>query len=280
MLNNRPFVDFKHRLGIILFAILFVLIQQKPVFAAMANRQSVSVIYTYSEPMNFKVFVPPQLTSGERVPVLYLLHGQGQTETVWLQFGLIEKLNTLIAKGRIDPVIIVMPREENYLEAMDQSDFGDRILSELIPFINKNFPVKTERANTGIGGISRGAVWAEKLAFESYEIFGVLGMHSIPSAWSSEYRRFSLKRDYMGVLPFIKIRIDIGIDDQYRKGAEGLVNQLSNADYPYEFQLNSGTHSSEYWEENLESYLVWYGEKLNPKAQKLSLSKRRMAEER
>src|SRR5665213_85437 len=59
----------------------------------------------------FALYLPPDYETSDRsYPVLYLLHGSGDDQTGWVQFG--EVLNITdkaIKEGRATPMIIVMP---------------------------------------------------------------------------------------------------------------------------------------------------------------------------
>ena len=59
----------------------------------------------------YAVYLPPDYeTSGRSYPVLYLLHGGGDDQTGWVQFG--EVLNITdkaIKDGAATPMVIIMP---------------------------------------------------------------------------------------------------------------------------------------------------------------------------
>src|ERR671912_2680862 len=59
----------------------------------------------------FAIYLPPDYETSQRsYPVLYLLHGGGDDQTGWIQFG--EVLNITdkaILEGKATPMIIVMP---------------------------------------------------------------------------------------------------------------------------------------------------------------------------
>jgi enterochelin esterase-like enzyme len=56
------------------------------------------------------VYTPPGYSTANRYPVLYLLHGIGGNETHWTTPGLADAiLDNLIAEGKAEPMIIVMP---------------------------------------------------------------------------------------------------------------------------------------------------------------------------
>ena len=60
---------------------------------------------------NLIVYTPPGYeTSSTRYPVLYLLHGAGETETSWTGRGHAHViLDNLIADGKLKPLVVVMP---------------------------------------------------------------------------------------------------------------------------------------------------------------------------
>ena len=57
-----------------------------------------------------QVYTPPGYTKDKKYPVLYLLHGIGGDETEWQRFAKPNVLlDNLIADGKAEPMIIVMP---------------------------------------------------------------------------------------------------------------------------------------------------------------------------
>lgn len=62
--------------------------------------------------------------TGRRYPVLYLLHGMGGDETAWVHLGrAVQILDNLIAEGKAEPMIVVMP---NGNMARDADSMFDR----------------------------------------------------------------------------------------------------------------------------------------------------------
>ena len=57
------------------------------------------------------IYLPPGYEQGrQKYPVFYLLHGTGGDETVWLEQGhAAQVLDNLIAEGKAEPMIVVMP---------------------------------------------------------------------------------------------------------------------------------------------------------------------------
>src|ERR1700712_2264420 len=88
----------------------------------------------------FAVYLPPDYeTSGRRYPVLYLLHGGGDDQTGWVQFG--EVLNITdkaIREGIATPMIIIMPdantgRKGYFNDIKSDWNYEDFFFKELVP---------------------------------------------------------------------------------------------------------------------------------------------------
>jgi S-formylglutathione hydrolase FrmB len=59
----------------------------------------------------YAIYLPPDYATSERsYPVLYLLHGAGDDQTGWVQFGeVLHITDKAIREGKATPMIIVMP---------------------------------------------------------------------------------------------------------------------------------------------------------------------------
>lgn len=126
--------------------------------------------YSYIAGMNrnAKVILPPNYNPNKRYPVLYLLHGIGGSESEWLDGKPNEIISNMIAAGTCKEMIMVLPNqcvrktdEANpghlTLEQFKMYDrMADELKTSLIPYIEKNFPVKTGRENRAVAGLSMG----------------------------------------------------------------------------------------------------------------------------
>ena len=115
------------------------------------------------------IYTPPGYSSQHRYPVLYLLHGIGGDEKEWLNGGVPHIiLDNLYAEGKIKPMIVVMPngrampddRAVGNIMAPDKvqafANFEKDLLSDLIPYVENNYPVLADRTNRAIAGLSMG----------------------------------------------------------------------------------------------------------------------------
>src|SRR6188474_356924 len=109
----------------------------------------------------FAIYLPPDYeTSQRKYPVLYLLHGGGDDQTGWVQFGEVLGItDKAIREGIATPMIIVMPdantsRRGYSNDATNTWRYEDFFFQELMPFIEKTYRVKTEKRFRGIAGLS------------------------------------------------------------------------------------------------------------------------------
>ena len=59
----------------------------------------------------YAIYLPPDYETSQRTyPVLYLLHGGGDDQTGWVQFGEVQNITGKgIREGTATPMIIIMP---------------------------------------------------------------------------------------------------------------------------------------------------------------------------
>jgi enterochelin esterase-like enzyme len=115
------------------------------------------------------IYTPPGFSKKKKYPVLYLLHGIGGDEKEWLRGGTPQViLDNLSAEKKVEPMIVVMPNgramkddraggnvfEKPRVEAF--ATFEKDLLNDLIPYIEKTYPVYTDREHRAIAGLSMG----------------------------------------------------------------------------------------------------------------------------
>ena len=113
-------------------------------------------------------------TSKRSYPVLYLLHGMGGDENAWEELGRATQiLDNLIAEGKAEPMVVVMPNGNisqeaapgegscgfvtaamRYPKTMDGN--FEKAFPDIIRFVEKVYRVKKDKANRAIAGLSMG----------------------------------------------------------------------------------------------------------------------------
>lgn len=126
-------------------------------------------------------------TSKEKYPVLYLQHGMGEDETGWHEQGYMANImDNLIAQGKAKPMIVVMDNGNCDHFSMGGgkgiNDFGASfkpiLLNEIIPFVEKNFRVKTDRNSRAMAGLSWGGHETYEIALTNLDKFAYIGTFS------------------------------------------------------------------------------------------------------
>jgi beta-lactamase class A/enterochelin esterase-like enzyme len=146
---------------------------------------------TLEVPRRIDVYTPPGYeTSKATYPVLYLLHGSGDTETGWTNCGKADMiLDNLIAAGKAKPMIVVMPygraRQDVYLGPIstipDAHAFEDDLLRDVIPFTEKMYRISGKADDRAIAGLSMGGGQAMRIGLHHTDLFHAVGMFSAAS---------------------------------------------------------------------------------------------------
>ncbi len=210
-------------------------------------------------PQEFIVYTPPCYEySSERYPVLYLLHGQTYRQDQWLRIGAPKAADNLIHSGEAMPFLMVFP-DDRYWNTQAGAFFGERLVSNVIPYVDANYRSLADRRFRALGGLSRGGGWTAKLGFERPDLFGALGLHS-PALFkdNAPYLPALIK----GIPEDQRPRLwhDVGDADAELGNSLLLEAVLSDNGYLHEFHQFAGDHTEQYWSAHVEQYLRWYVE--------------------
>jgi hypothetical protein len=126
---------------------------------------------------SFLVYLPPGYASTTRhYPVLYLLHGNDQPDTAFLQIGLQGELDRLIARHAIPPLIAVMiqgGRGANNWRNIGSQHYESYVL-EVQELIDRMLPTVAARNARAIAGDSMGGYGAMNVALSNPYRFSVV----------------------------------------------------------------------------------------------------------
>lgn len=167
------------------------------------------LIYSHSTG-NFErclVYTPAGYHAGsDKLPVLYLLHGGGDNESMWEYVGKMSGiLDNLRAEKKAEDFIVVMMNgmlrkggtTSNASGLVDQV-FEQMLLNDCIPFIEKNYRVKTDKWSRAIAGLSMGAYMSCDIGFAHSELFGSIGTFTASMSKSDGFAEY--ERPYPRVL--------------------------------------------------------------------------------
>lgn len=200
------------------------------------------------------VYTPPGYNSRKKYPVLYLLHGSGDTERSWTETGRADVIaDNLIATGQLRPLIIVMPNG-HAPGPKDIEQVERDIRQDLIPFIDAQYRTNTNRAARAIAGLSKGAFQALWYGLDHPELFGAIGEFSggmRDETGESQVARFAAKK-----LPMNPFWVSIGARDMNLPFARRLDQSLTKNNLPHEFRLIPGAgHTWPFWRQELAELL-------------------------
>jgi enterochelin esterase-like enzyme len=139
----------------------------------------------------YEVYLPPhyaaQARRGRRFPAMYLLHGSPGSMSAFTQIAAANtRMDTLIARRRIRPMILVMPAGEQGLHGdTEWANAGagrwmDYVL-DVVRNVDHRFATLAQRRDRGIAGVSEGAYGALNIALHH------LGMFSVAESWSGYF---------------------------------------------------------------------------------------------
>lgn len=145
---------------------------------------------------DFYVYTPPGYNprGRQKYPVLYLLHGYSDDASAWTTVGRANFiLDNLIAQGKAKPMIVVMPlgygapaillrkgpgfRSQNLVQ-QNLDKFSQSLLTEVIPQVEKDYRVKTDRKDRAITGLSMGGGESLYVGLNNIDRFDWVGAFS------------------------------------------------------------------------------------------------------
>jgi enterochelin esterase family protein len=130
------------------------------------------------------VYTPPGYMKGAgKYPVLYLVHGAGDSEEAWSRTGHANLiLDNLIAAGKAKPMIVVMPNghtpDRPNADILDNQDFGNDLLKDLLPYVEGHFRTIDTADARAMAGLSMGGVHTFNFGLTHPELFHSIGIFS------------------------------------------------------------------------------------------------------
>jgi enterochelin esterase-like enzyme len=215
------------------------------------------------------VYTPPGYELGRnRFPVLYLLHGAGDSDASWSSVGRAGFiLDNLIAAKKAKPMVVVMTAgHTNALPAsavpgaLPRDEFAEDFITDVIPYIEKNYRVLTDRANRAMAGLSMGGSQTLNIAFLHPDKFAYIGVFSSGaglgggqiSDWESAHKSgldgASLRKGLR------LLWLSTGADDFVLANSRSTVEMLRKNGFSPVFKESAGGHTWLNWQEYLHEF--------------------------
>jgi enterochelin esterase-like enzyme len=214
-------------------------------------------------PRRMHVYTPPGYEAGaQRYPVLYLLHGGGDSDESWSSVGRAGFiLDNLIAAGKARPMIVVMPaghtpKGGNPMSADPAQDpFTADLLRDVLPYVESHYRVVAGRENRAIAGLSMGGVQTLNIALTNLDRFSQIGVFS--SGWFPPVReQFVNTHQSLLSAPATKQAVRLfwnaaGVDDIARDNHRALVALLKQYGIANTYRETPGGHTWINWRDYL-----------------------------
>lgn len=237
----------------------------------------------------FAIYLPPDYASSERsYPVLYLLHGSGDDQTGWVQFGEVLRIaDESILSGKATAMVIVMPdadtgRRGYFNDPKGDWDYEEFFFKELIPHVEKTYRVKSDKRYRAISGLSMGGGGTFMYALHHPELFSSAcplsastGPLNVEEAGKWLERRSDQKYseeqintyfekhsavNLINTLPeedlkSVRWYIDCGDDDFLYEGNSLVHIAMRKRAIDHEYRVRNGGHNWTYWRDSLPEVL-------------------------
>ena len=210
------------------------------------------------------VYTPPGYETGkQKLPVLYLLHGNGQIESSWTWTGRTNVImDNLLAEGKIKPMIVVMPyghvtREiktvANPTAAPSPTDQGvieKELMTAIKPMVESKYRVLTDRDHRAIAGLSMGSAQSQMITLHNLDQFAYLGAFS-----AAGNRAEWEKADGQTLTKKLKvIWLGCGTEDFAYDGMKNLHTLLETKKVKHVWNESGAGHSWPNWQVYLTKY--------------------------
>ena len=268
---------------------LFLLLLIFPVFTFAQSGKVFDNLSMKSEILKmdrkYAIYLPPDYETSERsYPVLYLLHGSGDDQTGWVQFGEVLRIaDKSILEGTATAMIIVMPDADTgqrgyFNNIKGDWRYEDFFFQEFMPFIEKTYRIRADKKYRAVAGLSMGGGGTFMYALHHPELFssacplsascGPLtmddmqryksrpGMEGATDAELESYFKKHSVPELVKNMPndqkkAVRWFIDCGDNDFLYEGNCIAHIEMRKKEIPHEFRIRDGAHNWTYWRESL-----------------------------
>jgi enterochelin esterase-like enzyme len=208
------------------------------------------------------IYTPPGYSKKKKYPVLYLLHGIGGDDKEWLHGGHPEViLDNLYAEEKAEPMVIIMPNGRamkndsatGNIFAPDKVQafaiFEKDLLNDLIPYVQKHYPVYTDREHRAIAGLSMGGGQSLNFGLGNLDKFAWIGAFSAaPNTKTPE----ELVPDPAKARKELKLLwISCGASDGLIGFSQRTHDYLVKNNVPHIYYIEPGVHEFKVWKNGL-----------------------------
>ncbi|HUU42680.1 MAG TPA: alpha/beta hydrolase family protein [Planctomycetota bacterium] len=224
------------------------------------------------------LILPDRVKTRRKLCVLVQLHGLSDDHTAWMRRTSIDRYVSEL------PLVVVMPDggRSFYCDAPDGPACETFLMKDVLGFVERFFPVRTDRRGRAIGGLSMGGYGAMKLALKYPDRFASVVSHS--SAFDFGHSEMRLERpefarilggaasggkdDLFAVAEGLDrrrapaIRFDCGRDDGLIGSNRRFHKHLMKLKIAHRYREYPGAHNWAYWDEHIQEALRFHAKHL------------------
>ncbi len=207
-----------------------------------------------------QVYTPPGYTKDKKYPVLYLLHGIGGDETEWQRFAKPNVLlDNLIADGKAEPMIIVMPNGRAQKNDRAEGDifaaapafaaFEQDLLNDVIPAIESRYSTQADREHRAIAGLSMGGGQSLNFGLAHLDTFAWVGAFSAAPNTKPTNELVPDPTDAKAKLKLLWL--SCGKKDGLIRISQRVHAYLKDNDVPHVWHVDDNAHDPVHWKNSL-----------------------------
>lgn len=257
--------------------------------------------------IKYSVILPEDYYSSKKAyPVVYLLHGLGDNESSWLEYGRVSQyVDAAVKRKEIIPMIYVMPQGfTNYYvnDYAGKFPYQDMFIKELVPYIDGHYRTVADKEHRATLGYSMGGFGALILPLKNPEVFTISVPLSISvrtdeqykteeaSGWDGQWGRLFgavgetgdarltdyykqhspfhiFKQSDLSALKDLKLYISNGDDEEtLARSNEELHVLLRERSFAHQFRVRNGGHEFSYWRNALPDGLNFISDAMQGKS--------------
>jgi enterochelin esterase family protein len=209
-------------------------------------------------PREMVVYTPPGYEKGtSSYPVLYLIHGGGDTAVSWSTVGRANNiLDNLLAEKKAMPMIVVMPSGwtpsggQVMTSDATKDPFNAEMMKDIIPFVDANYRTLSTPENRALSGLSMGGIQTLNTGLHNLGTFRYVAVMS--SGWTTEEDRTFFYQSEAAKIPTYNQQLKLfwwgwGQTDIARANGLAVIEKLKSAGVKIETMETPGGHEWTNW---------------------------------
>jgi enterochelin esterase family protein len=210
------------------------------------------------------VYTPPGYAKdGKSYPVMYLIHGGGDTDHSWPTIGRANDiLDNLIAEGRAKPMIVVMPSgwtptgpngaraSQVFTSDASKDPFSAELIKDIIPYVDANYRTLATSDQRALAGLSMGGIQTLNIGLHHLGTFDYVVVMS--SGWQSEADRAGFFEREAAKIPTYNSKLKLfwwgwGETDIARENGLNVIGRFKAQGVKIETRESPGGHTWDNW---------------------------------